>query len=192
MYLFAWHWGGGVGAGVFVSRYFGAGEYGKMKTVVSTSLLSFLILSIVLGVFGFCFSNPMMRALQTPADILDDAVLYLRVLFCGISVFVYVQYPFNDVHLNRGIKDSVGSTDIFFYFEYYYGSLDGGRAWSWCIWCSPCNFDRTGHFCSIFIPDLFFTGCANIRVPFTGLTDRSCIICSGLPYRQFSSSPQYQ
>ena len=76
-------------------------------------------------------------------------------IFCGISVFIYVQYPFNDVHLNRGIKDSIGSADIFFCFEYYYGSLDGGRAWSGCIWCSPCNFDRTGHFCSIFIPDLF-------------------------------------
>ena len=47
--------GAGVGAGVLVSRYFGAKDYGKMKTIVSTSLLSFLILSIVLGVFGFCF-----------------------------------------------------------------------------------------------------------------------------------------
>ena len=33
--------GAGVGAGVLVSRYFGAREYGKMKTIVSTSLLSF-------------------------------------------------------------------------------------------------------------------------------------------------------
>ena len=49
--------GAGVGAGVLVSRYFGAREYGKMKTIVSTSLFSFLILSIVLGVFGFCFSH---------------------------------------------------------------------------------------------------------------------------------------
>ena len=43
--------GAGVGAGVLVSRYFGAREYGKMKTIVSTSLISFLLLSIVLGVF---------------------------------------------------------------------------------------------------------------------------------------------
>ena len=61
--------GAGVGAGVLVSRYFGAREYGKMKTIVSTSLFSFLILSIVLGVFGFCFSYSMMRVLQTPGDI---------------------------------------------------------------------------------------------------------------------------
>ena len=41
--------GAGVGAGVLVSRYFGAKEYGKMKTIVSTSLISFLLLSIILG-----------------------------------------------------------------------------------------------------------------------------------------------
>ena len=82
--------GAGVGAGVLVSRYFGAREYGKMKTIVSTSLLSFLVLSIVLGVFGFCFSRSMMSTLQTPADILDDAVLYLRVYFVGFPfLFMY-------------------------------------------------------------------------------------------------------
>ena len=75
--------GAGVGAGVLVSRCFGAKNYGKMKTIVSTSLISFLILSVVLGVFGFCFSHFMMSGLQTPADILEEAVLYLRVYFVG-------------------------------------------------------------------------------------------------------------
>ena len=75
--------GAGVGAGVLVSRYFGAKEYGKMKTIVSTSLISFLLLSILLGIFGFCFSHAMMSGLQTPADILEEAVLYLRVYFVG-------------------------------------------------------------------------------------------------------------
>ena len=82
--------GAGVGAGVLVSRYFGAKEYGKMKTIVSTSLISFLLLSILLGVFGFCFSHAMMSGLQTPADILEEAVLYLRVYFVGFPfLFMY-------------------------------------------------------------------------------------------------------
>ncbi len=82
--------GAGVGAGVLVSRYFGAREYGKMKTIMSTSLFSFLILSIVLGIFGFCFSRSMMRVLQTPGDILNDAVLYLQVYFAGFPfLFMY-------------------------------------------------------------------------------------------------------
>ena len=88
-FSFVWHWVP-VGAGVLVSRYFGAREYGKMKTIVSTSLFSFLILSIVLGIFGFCSSHWMMSTLQTPADILDDAVLYLRVYFVGFPfLFMY-------------------------------------------------------------------------------------------------------
>ena len=82
--------GAGVGAGVLVSRYFGARDYGKMKTIVSTSLISFLILSILLGIFGFCFSHSMMSLLQTPADILKEAVLYLRVYFVGFPfLFMY-------------------------------------------------------------------------------------------------------
>ena len=82
--------GAGVGAGVLVSRYFGARDYSKMKTIVSTSLISFLVLSIFLGVFGFCFSHLMMSVLQTPADILNEAVLYLRVYFVGFPfLFMY-------------------------------------------------------------------------------------------------------
>ena len=89
--------GAGVGAGVLVSRYFGAREYGKMKTIVSTSLFSFLILSIV-------FAG----------------------LFRGLSFFVYVQHSFNDVYFHRRIKNSTGTPDIFVSLKYFYGSLDGG------------------------------------------------------------------
>ena len=82
--------GAGVGAGVLVSRYFGAGDYGKMKTIVSTSLVSFLILSLFLGGFGFCFSHSMMNLLQTPTDILEEAVQYLRIYFAGFPfLFMY-------------------------------------------------------------------------------------------------------
>ena len=82
--------GAGIGAGVLVSRYFGARDYDKMKTIVSTSLISFLILSLILGGFGFCFSHPMMSLLQTPDDILEEAVLYLRVYFVGFPfLFMY-------------------------------------------------------------------------------------------------------
>ena len=82
--------GGGVGAGVLVSRAFGARNYERMKTIVSTSLISFLVLSILLGGLGFVLSRPMMRLLQTPADILDTATLYLRVYFLGFPfLFMY-------------------------------------------------------------------------------------------------------
>ena len=145
--------GAGVGAGVLVSRYFGAREYGKMKTIVSTSLFSFLILSIVLGVFGFCFSHWMMSVLQTPGDILNDAVLYLRVYFVGFPFLFMYNILSNDVYFHRRIKNPTGTPDIFVNLKYFYGSLDGGRTWSRCVWRSSCNSYCTGDFCGIFTFD---------------------------------------
>ena len=82
--------GGGLGASVVASRYFGGGEYGKMKVAVTTALLSFLILSIFLGCFGFVFCRQLMTLLKTPADALDMAVEYLIIYFLGLPfLFMY-------------------------------------------------------------------------------------------------------
>ena len=141
--------GAGVGAGVLVSRYFGAREYGKMKTIVSTSLFSFLILSIVLGVFGFCFSHSMMRILQTPGDILNDAVLYLRVYFVGFP-FLFMYNILSNMFTSIGESKITGTLGILVNLKYFYGYLDGGRTWSRCVWCSPCDSYSTGDFCGVF------------------------------------------
>lgn len=82
--------GGGMGASVITSRYFGAREYGKMKRSVSTALLSFLGLSIVLGIVGALCGKSIMRALNTPAQVLDMASEYLNIYFLGLPfLFMY-------------------------------------------------------------------------------------------------------
>lgn len=82
--------GGGIGASVIVSRYFGAKEYAKMKLAISTSFISFLLISIFLGVIGLMFSKRIMILLNTPADVLDMAVEYLNIYFIGLPfLFMY-------------------------------------------------------------------------------------------------------
>ncbi|MBQ9928570.1 MAG: MATE family efflux transporter [Lachnospiraceae bacterium] len=82
--------GGGIGAGVITSQYLGAGNYGKMKTSVFTALNSFLGLSIVLGIIGFMANEQILRALNTPENIMADAVLYLKIYFVGLPfLFMY-------------------------------------------------------------------------------------------------------
>ena len=82
--------GGGIGASVIVSRYFGAKEYGRMKTAVFTALLSFLGISLVLGVAGLFLGNQIMIWLNTPQDCLDMAAQYLRIYFLGLPfLFMY-------------------------------------------------------------------------------------------------------
>ena len=82
--------GGGIGASVITSRYFGARDYHKMKTSMKTALFVFCILSIALAVIGWMFSQQMMIWLNTPQAVLSDAVLYLKIYFWGLPfLFMY-------------------------------------------------------------------------------------------------------
>ena len=82
--------GGGIGASVIVSRYFGAGQYRAMKRAVYTAFLSFLGISILLGAAGLIASQEIMVLLNTPADVLDMAVEYLNIYFLGLPfLFMY-------------------------------------------------------------------------------------------------------
>ena len=82
--------GGGIGASVVISQYLGAGLNRQMKTSVYTALLSFLGVSIVLGVVGLVFSRNILTALNTPGNILEDALLYLNIYFVGLPfLFMY-------------------------------------------------------------------------------------------------------
>ena len=76
--------GGGVGASVLVSRYFGARDYRRMKTSVSTALISFLVVSLVLGGIGLFLGDQIMEVLNTPENIMEDAVTYLNIYFMGL------------------------------------------------------------------------------------------------------------
>ena len=82
--------GGGVGASVITSQYFGAREYGKMKSSVRTALTAFVVLSVVLGGFGLLFSHQIMVWLNTPQAALEQAAKYLRIYFLGLPfLFMY-------------------------------------------------------------------------------------------------------
>lgn len=82
--------GGGIGASVVVSRYFGSKEFPRMKLAVYTACLAFLGVSILLGGFGLALSRQIMEVLQTPADVLDMAVDYLNIYFAGLPfLFLY-------------------------------------------------------------------------------------------------------
>ena len=82
--------GGGIGASVMVSRYFGAGKLGEMKTAVYTALLVFLGIGLSLGLVGLVLGRQIMVLLNTPGDVLDMAAAYLRIYFAGLPfLFMY-------------------------------------------------------------------------------------------------------
>ena len=82
--------GGGAGASVVTSRAFGAASYRTMKESISTSLISFLILSLLLTMAGYIFSPEILNLLNTPEAVIEEAVIYLRIYFLGLPfLFMY-------------------------------------------------------------------------------------------------------
>ncbi len=82
--------GGGIGASVLASQYLGAGHYREMKSSVYTFLITFAVFSTLLAVLGFFINPTVLRLLDTPENIMPDAVEYLQIYFAGLPfMFMY-------------------------------------------------------------------------------------------------------
>ena len=82
--------GGGVGSAVIISQFLGAGRAGKMKTAVSTTLINFLIISMLLGTVGLIGNDWILRLLKVQENVFRDAAAYLRIYFLGLPfLFMY-------------------------------------------------------------------------------------------------------
>ena len=73
-----------VGAGVVVSQFLGAKDREGAHTAVHTSLALSAILGAILTVCGIAVSRALLTAMNTPAEVLEDAVLYIRLYFGGV------------------------------------------------------------------------------------------------------------
>ena len=101
--------GGGTGASVIISQYLGARENGKMKTAVSTAVITSLGTSIVLGLIGILVNRQILLALSTPDNIMEDAALYLKIYFTGLPfLFMY--------NILAAIFNSLGDSRTSLYF----------------------------------------------------------------------------
>ena len=101
--------GGGIGASVVVSRYFGAKEYGRMKLALYTACLAFLGISVLLGGLGLGLCQRIMEVLKTPADVLGMSVEYLNIYFLGLP-FLFLYNVFSSMF------NALGKSGIPLYF----------------------------------------------------------------------------
>ncbi len=98
-----------VGVNSLVARYYGSGDikgiFRSVHTAVSLSLISGIFVMIV----GFAFAKPMLILMDTPDDVLELAVLYLRIYYLGM--------PFNMFYnFGSAILRAVGDTRRPLYF----------------------------------------------------------------------------
>ncbi|MCR0171495.1 MATE family efflux transporter [[Clostridium] innocuum] len=98
-----------VGAGVIISRYFGARKKEELHIAVHTSLALTFAAGLVMTLIGVLISPYVLQWVGTPSDVMESSVLYLRIYFLGIlSVMVY--------NMGSGILRTVGDSRNPLYF----------------------------------------------------------------------------
>lgn len=81
------------GTSVLMSEYFGSGDIKKLKREISTSIIAGLIFTIIISISCIFLSKYILIITQTPIEIVSEANLYLRTIFCGlIFTFIYNIY----------------------------------------------------------------------------------------------------
>ena len=88
--------GTGIGCSVVISQLFGAEKYKEMKTAISTALISIMGFSLFLSIMGRVFSHSILKAMNTPADIFDGALVYMNIYFYGFF-FLFLYNAFSSV-----------------------------------------------------------------------------------------------
>ena len=73
-----------VGANVMVARHFGAKREDELKKSVHTSMLLSVLGGLLLTGVGVLFTEGILELMETPAEVLPLAALYLRIYFMGM------------------------------------------------------------------------------------------------------------
>lgn len=71
--------------GIMVSQYLGAGKKDEMNRIYTVALGFNLVLSAVISIVVFCFSNPLLNLMQVPEEMIPDADMYMKIV--GGTIF---------------------------------------------------------------------------------------------------------
>lgn len=75
-----------VGVNVLVARYTGSHDDRQVSETVHTAVLLSVIGGAVLSVVGISLARPLLHLMGSPEDVIDLAVLYVRIIFIGMPV----------------------------------------------------------------------------------------------------------
>lgn len=79
-----------LGAGVLVGTIYGAKDYNRLKCQISTTMIAGLVFSAGMTLISILLTPWLFVLLQTDKAIIPDAVLYLRIVLCGLVFnFIY-------------------------------------------------------------------------------------------------------
>ncbi len=92
-----------LGSNVVIANAIGRNSRDTVRKAVHTSLLFAFLLGLGFAIVGELFAVPIMNAMSVPADVLEMAILYLRIYLIGLPIIVL--YNFESA-IYRGIGDT--------------------------------------------------------------------------------------
>lgn len=106
-----------VGANVVVARAYGGRRDKDVSEAVHTAIAVSIVSGVILIVMGFVFSKLMLELMGTPDDVIDKAVLYMRIYFAGMPVVMLYNF-------GSAILRAVGDTRRPLYFLSIAGAVN--------------------------------------------------------------------
>ena len=95
--------GTAMGAGIVISRYFGAKDPDRVSRAIHTNIVFGFLCGMALTVVGVIFTPTFLRWMQTDPDVLPDAIEYFRYYFLGsVALVMY--------NICRGIMNALGDS----------------------------------------------------------------------------------
>ena len=105
----AFAFGCNIGCSVIVSQLFGAKDYSRLKTAVTTACIFSATLCALLMFIGIFCCSPLLSLIHTPETVFADSKLYLDIYVWGLPfVFFY--------NIATGIFSALGDSKTPFYF----------------------------------------------------------------------------
>lgn len=98
-----------IGASVVIGRYVGARDYDAVQDALHTSIHFALYSGIFMIFLGFFAARPLLELTETPIEVIDLSVLYMRIYFVGMPGFMLYNF-------GAAILRSVGDTKRPLYF----------------------------------------------------------------------------
>lgn len=83
----------GTGGSAIVSKAMGEGKKEQASQYFSMLIYTSFIFGVVISIAGFLFMRPISEALGATGELLENCVLYGRILFCAMPFFI-LQYAF--------------------------------------------------------------------------------------------------
>jgi putative MATE family efflux protein len=105
-FMIAFMIGLGAGAAVLIGQAWGAKELDQVKAIAGTTLMVGLYLGLIVAVLGGLLTEPLLKTMNTPADVLSMSIEYSRIMLIaapGLFLFLLI------TSMMRGVGDNTTS-----------------------------------------------------------------------------------